>query len=224
LRGAITRGIGRRWVAANTAGGGVETDAVIRNTPASVQEFALRPLDSNPVAFEDLATLIARRQALTSPSAYMVLDSLPTGGSPTDARTQIATLAEYYMVGDPNKTFLMFYGGYDPNSSWTQHWSPAAAYDVGAPQGTYSVFTRGVDPSNTALTYTIYQRSYANALVLYKPLSYKVGVAPGTLSDASATTHQLGGTYRILRADGTLSGPVTQVTLRNGEGAILIKV
>jgi hypothetical protein len=128
------------------------------------------------------------------------------------------------MVGDPIKTFLMFYGGYDPNSSWTQHWSAAAAYDVGAPQGVFSVFAQGVDPGNTALTYRVYQRAYANALVLYKPLSYKVGVGIGTLADATATTHQLGGTYRILRADGTLSGPVTQVTLRNGEGAILIRV
>ena len=196
---------------------------MIRNTPASVQEFALRPLDSSPVAFEDTAALIAHRQALTAPTAYMVLDSLPTGGSPTDARTQIATLAEYYMVGDPNKTFLMFYGGYDPNSSWSQHWSPAAAYDVGAPQGSFSIFAQGNDPTNTALTYNVYQRSYANALVLYKPLSYKAGVGTGTLSDATATTHALGATYRILRADGTLSGPVTQVTLRNGEGAILIR-
>jgi hypothetical protein len=223
MLGAINRAIAPKWVMANTAGGGVETDAVIRNTPATAQEFALRPLDSSRVAFEDEATLIAHRQALTSPSDYMILDSLPTGGSPTDARTQLATLAEYYMVGDPNKTFLMFYGGYDPNSSWTQHWSPAAAYDVGAPQGSFSIFAQGSDPANSALTYNVYQRSYGNALVLYKPLSYKAGVGTGTLSDATATTHALGGTYRILHADGTLSGPVTQVTLRNGEGAILIK-
>jgi hypothetical protein len=74
------------------------------------------------------------------------------------------------------------------------------------------------------LTYKIYQRSYGNALVLYKPLSYQVGVGTGTLANATATTHALNGTYRILNADGTLSGPVTSVTLRNGEGAILIRV
>jgi hypothetical protein len=45
----------------------------------------------------------------------------------------------------------------------------------------------------------------------------------GSLSDNTATAHALGGTYRPLRADGTLGPPVTSITLRNGEGAILIK-
>jgi hypothetical protein len=59
--------------------------------------------------------------------------------------------------------------------------------------------------------------------VLYKPLSYKLGAGTGTTADATATTHRLNGTYRPLRADGTLGPPVTSVTLRNGEGAILVK-
>ena len=45
----------------------------------------------------------------------------------------------------------------------------------------------------------------------------------GTLNDNTATTHQLGGTYRALNADGTLGAPITSVSLRNGEGAILIR-
>ena len=224
LLGAIDRAIAPQWLAANTSGGGAETDSVIRNTPASVQESALRALSVNRQQFEDEAALIAHRLSLLSPSAYMVLDSMSTGGSPTDPRTQIATLAYYYLVGDPKSTFLMFFGGESPNTSWTNHWSPAAAYDIGQPVGTWSVFAQGADPTNANLTYKIYQRSYANALVLYKPLSYNLGQGTGTLSDATATTHQLNGTYRILNADGTLSGPVTSVTLRNGEGAILIKV
>ncbi len=223
LLAAINTKIAPRWVAANTAGGGYDADAVIRNTPASVEEFALRPLASTYSQFEDEAALIAHRLSLQSPSAYLILDSLPTGGSTTDPRTQLATLAYYYFVADPNNTFLMFYGGDDPNSSWVNHWSPAATYDVGQPNGALSLFAQGNDPSNSALAYKIYQRDYGNALVLYKPLSYKPGVGTGTLSNATATTHQLNGTYRILNADGTLSGPVTSVTLRNGEGAILIK-
>src|SRR5262249_37523073 len=133
LMRAINQRIAPRWVMANTSGGGAETDAVIRNTPASIEEFALRPLAANRQQFEDMAALIAHRQALASPARYLVLDSLPTGGSPTDPRTQVATLAYYYLVANPSSTFLMFYGGYDPNSSWTQHWSPAAAYDIGTP-------------------------------------------------------------------------------------------
>jgi hypothetical protein len=85
------------------------------------------------------------------------------------------------------------------------------------------VFATGADPSNPALTYKVFQRSYSNALVLYKPLSYTQGVSSGTLADNTATTHQLNGNYRLLQADGTLGPVVTQVTLRNGEGAILVK-
>jgi hypothetical protein len=220
---AISRRIFPKWVGANTSSGGTETDAVVRSSGMWIEEFALRPLASNQQQFLDLAAMVARRQALKTPSPYVVLDTLPTGGSPTDARTMISSLAEYYMLQDPANTFVMFNGGFSPNTSWTQHWVPAAAYDVGQPQGAFSLFATGKDPTNTRLTYNIYERRYDNALVLYKPLSYTVGVGTGTLADATATTHQLGGTYRILSALGTLSSPVTNVTLRNGEGVILIK-
>ncbi|MFL5338610.1 MAG: hypothetical protein ACJ8F7_00450, partial [Gemmataceae bacterium] len=182
------------------------------------------PLASTWRQFLDEASLVSQWQAQSSPAHYLILDSLPTGGSPTDPHTQIATLAEYYLVGDPTSTMLMFYGGYSPSSSWINHWSPAAAYDIGKPTGTWGTFAQGTDPTNANLTYKVYSRTYANALVLYKPLSYNTAQGTGTLADATATTHQLNGTYRILNADGTLSGPVTSVTLRNGEGAILIKV
>jgi hypothetical protein len=152
-----------------------------------------------------------------------VLDSLPAGGSPTDPRTEMATLAEYYLLGDPNSTFLDFYGGSAPSTSWAQHWVAAAAYDVGQPVATWSVAASGADPANAALTYKVYQRQYTNALVLYKPLSYAHNMH-GTLADGTATTIAPGGSYRVLQADGTLGPVVTGVTLRNGEGAILIPV
>ena len=79
----------------------------------------------------------------------------------------------------------------------------------------------GLDSSDP-LTYKVYERQYDNALVLYKPLSYFRGRA-GTSDDATATTHDLGGTYRPLQADGTLGAAITRITLRNGEGAILVK-
>src|SRR5439155_11314774 len=120
-------------------------------------------------------------------------------------------------------TFFMFNGGNEPATSWTRHWFDAIQYDVGRPQGDWSVFASGTDPANAALGYKVYQRSYTNALVLYKPLSYTRTVGTGTLADNTATTHQLNGTYRPLQADGTLGAPTTSVTLRNGEGAILIK-
>jgi hypothetical protein len=72
--------------------------------------------------------------------------------------------------------------------------------------------------------YRVYQRSYTNALILYKPLSHATGRnLRATLEAASATTFSLNGRYRQLGADGTLDAVVTRVTLRNGEGAILVK-
>src|SRR5262249_38667184 len=131
-------------------------------------------------------------------------------------------LAYYYLLADPVSTFLMFFGGQEPNTSWTRHWSPAAAFDVGQPQGAWSLFASGLDPGNSALTYHVYQRAYSNALVLYKPLSSGGGVS-GTTGTETATTFTLAGNYRALQADGTLGPVVSSVTLRNGEGAILVK-
>jgi hypothetical protein len=166
---------------------------------------------------------VAHRASLTWPAPYAVLDSLPRGGSPTDARTQIATLAYYYLIADPRRDFLMLYGGASPSSSWTQHWSQAVTYDVGQPLGSWSTFASGLDPENHALTYKVYERHYSNALVLYKPLSGNISGAAGTLDNSTATVHALGGLYRPLHADGTLGSAISWITLRNGEGAILVK-
>ena len=85
-------------------------------------------------------------------------------------------------------------------------------------------FASGADPLSPSLTYKVFARDYENGLVLYKPLSYAAGAGEGTRNDQTATTHQLGGAYRVVNADGTLGPVVTRVTLRNGEGVVLIKV
>jgi hypothetical protein len=225
LLGAISKAVAPRWILGNSAGGPAYADTVIRQNPAYLEEFAIRPLSHNYLQFEDLAETVARRAKLTSPPPYAVLDGYPAGGDPTDPRTQLATLACYYLLADPDSTFLMFYGGHEPATTWRRHWVPAAAYDVGKPVGDWSRLVEAADPSNPAMRCRVYQRTYERALVLFKPLSHKPGdwkVRP-TLGDDTATTHDLGGTYRPLGADGTLGEPVTRVRLRNGEGAILVK-
>jgi hypothetical protein len=222
LVAAVNRAIAPHWLLANTAGGGGRSDAEVAGVPGYFEEFALRPLAQNWQAFEQVAAVVGARAALRTPAPYAVLDSLPTGGAPTDPRTEMAALAEYYLVADPDSTFLDLFGGYSPHSDWSQHWVPAVAFDVGRPLGGWSVFASGADPANRALTYDVYQRSYGNALVLYKPLSYSHGVTGG-LGDATATTHALPGTFRVLNADGSLGPAVTSITLRNGEGAVLVR-
>ncbi len=218
----IGRAIAPKWIMANTSGGGNNANPTVQLVQGYFEEFAIRALAQNYVQFENLAATVATRSTLTSPAPLAVLDSFPQGGAPTDPRTELATLAYYYLLASPSTTFLDYDGGYDPSGPWSQHWFPAMNTNIGQPTGNWSLFASGADPSNAALTYHIYQRSFTNGLVLYKPLSYGNGVA-GTTADSTATTQSLGGLYYPVEADGTLGAPVTSITLRNGEGAILIK-
>jgi len=222
LIAAVNRAIAPRWVMANTAGGGDAADAVTAGAAAAIEEFLIRPLTHSWTEFGDTANLVARRLAADG-SPYLVIDSRSDGGGATDPRTQLATLAYYYLLADADRTFLMFYGGENPSSTWSQHWSEAVRVDVGRPTAAYREFAAGKDPLSPSLTYKVFARDYANGLVLYKPLSYARGVGEGTRNDQTATTHQLGGNYRRVNADGTLGAVVTSVTLRNGEGAVLVK-
>jgi len=211
-----------KWVLANTAGGGTSPNAVVQNGVSYLEEFALRPLAANYVQFEDLAATVQNRRRLSGGKAYEILDSLPTNGDPLDPRTQLATLSMYYLLADPKLSFLMMNGGAEPASSWNRHFTDAIKYNVGQPRGSSFVFASGEDPANRALDYKVFGRVYSNSLVLYKPLSYTKGTA-GSLADNTATSFALGGTYRQVRADGTLSNVISRITLRNGEGAILAK-
>jgi hypothetical protein len=222
LMAAVSRAIAPRWVLANTAGGGALAEPIVAAAAGAFEESLLRPETATWSSVGDTAALVAQRLA-TPGTPYLVLDSSATGGSPFDPRTQMATLAYYYLLADPQRTFLSFYGGDSPSTSWTGHWVPAVAVDVGTPTGAMKVFATGADPANSALTYQVLSRTYSKGLVLYKPLSYAPGKGAGTLADNTATTVQLGGSYRVVSSTGTLGPVVTSVTLRNGEGAVLMK-
>jgi hypothetical protein len=135
---------------------------------------------------------------------------------------QLASLAMYYTLADPDLSFLMVNGGNEPASSWKRHWIGAVEFDVGRPLGKHTIVAKGRDPADRSLVYKVYGRRYENALVLYKPLSYTRGETGG-IGAATATTHRLDGWYRVVAADGSLGARVNQVTLRNGEGVVLAK-
>jgi len=221
LMASVSRAIEPRWVMANTAGGGTGGNYVAAGAAGVYEEFAIRANEANWAEVSDLANLISQR--LAAGAKYLVIDSHPGSTSPNDARTQIGTLAYYYLLADAERTFLNFNGGWNPSSTWTQHWSEAVKVNVGAPTAAMKVFATGIDPANAALTYQVLSRQYTNALVLYKPLSYATGKPEGTSASNTATTHQLGGSYRAVNADGTLGPVITSITLMNGQGAVLIK-
>ncbi|HET6575810.1 MAG TPA: hypothetical protein VFG68_19570 [Fimbriiglobus sp.] len=224
LLGAINRrlAVDGRWLIANTVGGNSTAEPIVRNGVSYLEEFALRPLAANHVQFDDLAATLRFRRQISGGKAYEILDTLPANGDADDPRVQLASLAMYYAVADPDLSFLMVNGGNEPASSWRRHWIGAAEFDVGRPLGRHTVVAEGQDPADRSLAYKVYGREYENALVLYKPLSYTRGETGG-IGSATATTHRLDGWYRVVNADGTLGERVNQVSLRNGEGVILAK-
>jgi hypothetical protein len=225
LLAAIHRTISPRWILSNTEGGDTDADTVIRHNPAYLEEFALRPLVMHWLAFEEVAGRIERRARLSAPPPLAVIDTHPEGGAPDDPRTQMAALSAYYLIADPDSTCLMLFGGAETATTWRRHWTPAAAYPVGRPQARFTRYASGSDPVIPGLSYRVYSRSYEKALVLYRPLSGTPGkwAVRGGLGDDTASHHELGMSYRPLQADGTLGAPVTRITLRGGEGAVLIR-
>ncbi len=224
LLAQLGRAVAPKTIIANTAGGGAAAAQIDRQVAGSLEEFALRPLQHTWSQFRGAASDIGQRLNQLADGKFIILDTLASGGgSPTDPRTRMAALAYYYLLADPDKTFLMTFGGEEPASSWTRHWFDAIGYDVGQPNGTWTQAATGADPADVRLSYQLFARNYDHALVLYKPRSYTAGVGTGGIGDDTATTHQLDGTYRPLNADGTLGDEITTITLRNGEGAVLVR-
>ncbi len=223
LVGAVTAGIAPKWTVSNTAGSIAEGDPVARASTAAFEEFAIRPNSANWSQVRDIADLIARRLNSDTPSPYVIIDTYSGSVAMTDPRSQMGALAYYYLLADPDKTFLMFNGGQAPNAAWRDVFAPAATVDVGRPTGAMTTWATGRDPENTALTYQVLRREYGNAIALFKPLSYKIATGTGTRNDATATIHQLGGNYRQLNANGTRGPVISSITLRGGEGAVLMR-
>lgn len=127
--------------------------------------------------------------------------------------------------------------GYQPVTlTYTPHWgsptytvgdttsasvAPNVPYIGGKPLYPTYVFklSSGTNP-NTGQGYTVYARKYTRGLVLVKMMGPSYTSAD--VSDASLTTHALPGAYRRVNWDGTLGPPVTEISLRGMEGAILV--
>lgn len=210
-------------VFSNTAGGNADATPIAAASSGVLEEFLLRPTEANWANVVDMTNLVNSRLNADSPSPYTILDTHPGSNAVSDARLQRSALAYYYLLADPNRTMLMLWGGFSPSNSWAPGWIPAISTNVGRPTASQTLWASGNDPENSALEYRVFGRQYDNALMLYKPRSYTLGVGTGTTNAATATTHNLGGNFRVLNADGTLGPAVSQITLRNGEGVVLMR-
>lgn len=222
---------GQRWLLPNVGGASTASlQTVVQLCPAYYSEFGMRPPTDTWVLFEGWMASIPLTQSYCSPEPIGIYDTFSdnTIAGRQNQRNQYGAYV-YYNMGATTGTFLNIWGGEDPEGPWQNKWcnalqgtaSGAFTYDIGLPSGTYSVLTTGQDPANTGLLYKIYQRQFTKAYLLYKPISY-ANNTNGNSGDASATTITLSKNYQLLTYSGTLNTSSNQVTLRNGEGAILI--
>ncbi len=135
-------------------------------------------------------------------------------------RLKMFELASYYMVVPATPDQLLL----DLENSWKVPfetvWLKAQEYDVGHPRGARRALQTGRDPMGNG--FTVWARDFDRALILARPSSsWRVKI----FGDTTAVSVPLpnGQALRPLRGDGTLGPPVTSITLRNAEAAILIK-
>ncbi|MBI5149010.1 fibronectin type III domain-containing protein [Candidatus Pacearchaeota archaeon] len=167
-------------------------------------------------------------------------------------KERIFGVGAYYLLQNPGKDYWAGWNtvAYWPSLENNEKmWSHALEVDIGMPTGHTPdgatvispwgvwTFATGADPGHpdypdiNKSRYKIYAREYTKGLVLLKPRS-GTATYPGSRSaDNTATTHNLSSTtdnptgrYYQVKDDGTIdTTPLTTITLRNGEAAILIK-
>jgi hypothetical protein len=131
-------------------------------------------------------------------------------------RERMYSLAYFYLVNDNKNAHFVFTQGNNFSSYW---WWKAIGYDIGNPLGGVNIWANGKDSASQA--YYVYSREYSKALILVKP---KPKWSSNFYDSKSPITiHRLKGTYRRLNYDGTLGGPINQISLKNIEAAILVK-
>jgi Bacterial Ig domain len=151
-----------------------------------------------------------------------------------DRRLILATLAYYYSIAAP-QTYIQPFD--DTTSKPIQPLIiRAAQYNVGVVTETTGgtpavagdnigpkVWATGTDPADGTSTYTVWIRHYANAIILYRPLS-KSGISTANNSAVSFDLTGLDASgFKQVQFDGTLgSSVITSISLRNFEGAILV--
>ena len=154
----------------------------------------------------------------TGPAGY-------TSGNYTTApgRYRMWRLASYYQFKEPagSAGIVYFNPGFCSDETpstdqWTKdqnEWLPAYQVDVGTPTGATTLYQQGT----AGCPYQIFGRSYSKALILVRPQDSS---ACKDFSDSTAATVTLPTPAQILLEDGTLSAPVTSVTVRNAEAVI----
>jgi flagellar hook capping protein FlgD len=141
-------------------------------------------------------------------------------GSFSYAQTMLSNLA-WYLVSRTELTYFFEMGSSAPNvAGWdTLTWRgclDVADNDLGETIGEPYKLSQGTDPLGNA--FAVYARPYQNGLALVRPRGdWDEGV-----ETQSAVSVALPGPMFPVKPDGTSGSAVSQLNLRNGEGAILL--
>jgi hypothetical protein len=98
----------------------------------------------------------------------------------------------------------------------------------GSGGGTASSLATAYNHTDSGSTYVseVYQRQFTvgskTVIVFFQPLSQNQASGLDGSPGGDANTISLGGSYQILNSDGSLSSPVTSITISNQQGMILI--
>lgn len=120
-----------------------------------------------------------------------------------------------FMRPSPGNAYGVFYNpGFD-----TLAWIDAMNYEIGVPTAHYTLDTSCTSPDSATKTAKIFSREYTYAKVFIRPRD-GFDVAYGL--NSIPIVYDLGSEYRKLAIDGTLDPIITSLSLRGGEGAILL--
>ncbi len=192
-------------------------------------EFGWDPVFCNNSSFYRLENLYSRDSigALNGLTSFWTSPPRAVYGSGTvPVRNAIYnTLCFYYGArGDSTWIFMRpssgnAYGAFLNSGFDTLSWIPAMEYELGWPAQHYQLAASGPAVDQTGGSYKVWSRQYPYGVVYIRPVD---GFDAKWGSQSTPVTVSLGGNYRQLQTDGTLGTVVTQISLRGGEGAIMI--
>lgn len=170
--------------------------------------------------------IAAGARSLEFVSSYTWTDKLPaslTGGNSSSpmAREKLAEYAAYLLVKDTAGVVA-----FAPDNSWRDsprdHWLGSWDVDVGQPVGPRTVLANGTDSLGNP--YTIWVRTFSSGAVVLLRTNHPTRLKPvSDFGDAAAVSVAIpSGVTRSVDAMTGAARAVSQLTLRPGEGAILL--
>ncbi len=193
-------------------------------------EFAWDPVYCNNSSTHRLENLYSRDSLAASRGVTFFWSSVPrtTYGAlgSTTLRQAIYSNLCFYLTARTDSTWLFIrpasgnaYGAFSNPNFDTLAWIPAMGYELGWPAQHYQLAASGAAVDQSGGSYKVWSRQYPYGIVYVRPVD---GFDAKWGSQSTPITVSLGGNYRQLQTDGTLGTVVTQISLRGGEGAIMI--